>query len=64
MEPNPARWRKSRHSAVNGCVEVAFVGNQVAVRDSKDRGGPILVFSVPEWRAFILGVQDGDFDRA
>jgi hypothetical protein len=64
MEHNHAKWRKSSHSAINGCVEVAFVEDQVAVRDSKDRGGPILVFSVPEWRAFLRGVQDGDFDHA
>jgi uncharacterized protein DUF397 len=64
MDPDHAEWRKSRHSAINGCVEVAFVENQVAVRDSKDRGGPILMFSDLEWRAFVRGVQDGDFDPA
>lgn len=64
MDPDDAKWRKSRYSAINGCVEVAFVEDRVAVRDSKDRGGPILVFSVLEWQAFVQGVQDGDFDRA
>ena len=63
MDPNPAEWRKSRHSGVSNCVEVAFVEDQVAVRDSKDPGGPVLVFSVLEWRAFIQAVRDGDFDR-
>ena len=39
-----ANWRKSSASGANGCVEVAFVEGQVAVRDSKDRAGPVLVF--------------------
>lgn len=45
----------------NGCVEVAFVDNQVAVRDSKHRGGPVLVFTPAEWEAFLGGVSDGQF---
>jgi hypothetical protein len=56
-------WRKSSHSADGACVEVACVkGHQVLVRDSKDRSGPVLQFSVPEWRAFLGGVHDGEFD--
>jgi uncharacterized protein DUF397 len=34
----------------------------MAVRDSKDRTGPILIFGVSGWAAFIAGVKDGDFD--
>jgi hypothetical protein len=58
-----ATWRKSTHSANNGCVEVAFVDGQVAIRDSKDRTGPMLVFTAPEWEAFIAGARDGEFDQ-
>jgi Domain of unknown function (DUF397) len=54
-------WRKSTRSGTNGCVEVAFVGDRVAVRDSKDRGGPVLVFTAHEWEAFIGGARDGEF---
>jgi transcriptional regulator with XRE-family HTH domain len=46
-------WRKSSLSVQHNCVEVAFVDGRVAVRDSKDRQGPVLVFSDHEWRAFI-----------
>jgi len=43
-------------------VEVAFVDGKVAVRDSKDRRGPVLVFTPAEWEAFVGGVRDGEFD--
>jgi hypothetical protein len=59
-----ATWRKSTYSGANGdCVEVA--GNLpgiVAVRDSKNRGGPALVFPRPAWRAFLSGAKDGEFN--
>jgi hypothetical protein len=55
-------WRKSTKSGLNGCVEVAFVDGKVALRDSKDRHGPVLLFSPAEWRAFLAGARDGEFD--
>jgi uncharacterized protein DUF397 len=56
-------WRKSSLSTTNGCVEVAFVGDRVAVRDSKQQGrGPVLEFTAVEWAAFLGGVRGGEFD--
>jgi hypothetical protein len=55
-------WQKSTYSTVNGCVEVAFLDGLVAVRDSKDRQAQTLRFTPGEWRAFIDGVRDGEFD--
>ncbi len=56
-------WRKSSLSTTNGCVEVAFVGDRIAVRDSKQQGrGPVLEFTAVEWAAFLDGVRDGEFD--
>ena len=56
-------WRKSSLSTTNGCVEVAFVGDRIAVRDSKQRGrGPVLEFTATEWAAFLGGVLGGEFD--
>jgi hypothetical protein len=57
-----AVWRKSSRSGANGCVEVAFADGKVAVRDSKDQRGPVLMFTPVEWDAFVGGVRDGEFD--
>jgi hypothetical protein len=61
-----AEWRKSTRSGDNGgnCVEVASnLSGIIAVRDSKDPTGPALIFTPDEWRAFIGGVRDGEFDN-
>jgi len=53
------RWRKSSHSSNQGnCVEVAAVpdGGR-AVRDSKNRGGPVLTFTHDAWAAFVSRVK-------
>lgn len=57
-------WRKSRHSGTeDACVETAFLPDgDVAVRDSKNRAGPVLRYAPREWRAFIAGVKDGEFE--
>jgi hypothetical protein len=64
-ELSVARWRKSSHSngtGGNNCVEVADLTGAVAVRDSKGRDGPILIFTPSEWTAFLAGVRAGEFD--
>jgi hypothetical protein len=63
MDLSRALWRKSTCSGGNGaCVEIAGTDHGVAVRDSKDRGGPVLMFTPGEWRAFAAGVKAGRFD--
>ncbi|MCG5215281.1 DUF397 domain-containing protein [Streptosporangium sp. KLBMP 9127] len=57
-----ADWRTSSLSGGNGeCVEVAFVGQHVAVRDSKNPDGAVLFFTPGEWQAFTGGVHLGEF---
>ncbi len=64
IDLSTAQWRKSVRSGPNcdNCVEVAFVGGAVALRDSKDPDGPALVFTPGEWGAFTAGAKDGEFD--
>jgi hypothetical protein len=50
-------WTKSWASASDNCVEVALTTDRVLVRDSKDRPGPVLSFTRPEWEAFLIGVR-------
>lgn len=58
-----ADWHKSSYSSQNGnCVEVATnLPDVVAVRDSKDPEGSVLVVTADAWRAFIVQVQAGEF---
>lgn len=59
-----AVWQKSSRSGPNcdNCVEVAFVDKAIAVRDSKNPTGPVLIFTADEWDAFVGGAKDGEFD--
>ena len=61
-----AIWVKSSLSFSNGnCVEVASLpGGEIGVRNSRDPGGPVLRFTPDEWRAFLGGVRNGEFDRS
>lgn len=60
-----AQWFTSTHGDTDGdnCVEVAFVDEAIAVRDSKNPQGPALIFTAAEWDAFVGGARDGEFDR-
>jgi hypothetical protein len=55
----------SSYCHTGGCVAVAILPDgAVAVRDNKVSDGPILRFSTEEWRTFIAGVKDDEFDIA
>jgi hypothetical protein len=57
-------WRRAARCAGDGdCIEVAhFPEGEVAIRSSKDAHGNYLTFSTEEWRAFVDGVESGEFD--
>ena len=60
MDLTRAEWRKSSRSGDNGgaCVEVARnLPGVVAIRDSKNPHGPVLVVSKDEWARFITDVR-------
>jgi hypothetical protein len=58
-----APWMKSSYSGPQGnCVEVAYLsGGEVAMRNSRDPGGPALIFTGAVWNAFLIGARDGEF---
>jgi hypothetical protein len=57
-------WLKAQSSSHNGqCVEIASTAGKIAIRDSKDPDGPILVYTPAEFRAFLDGARHGEFDR-
>jgi Domain of unknown function (DUF397) len=61
-----AFWHKSSFSNLNGsCVEIAPLRpDRIGIRDTKDNGaGPVLIFTRPEWSAFIAGAKEGQFDN-
>ena len=67
MDLDGAVWRTSSRSSGSGssdCVEVADnLPDLVAVRDSKDRGGPVLAFTPAAWASFVAAARAGAFDR-
>ena len=56
-----AEWRKSGYSSQSGnCVEVAInMPGTVAIRDSKDTQGPILVIGHDDWQALTRQIKGG-----
>ncbi|MFF6805705.1 DUF397 domain-containing protein [Streptomyces sp. NPDC012616] len=57
VDVTQARWQKSSYSGgANDCVEVADLGEQAAVRDSKDIDRRPLLFSKAAMRALVTGI--------
>jgi hypothetical protein len=59
-----SEWIKASKSNGGGnCVEIRRNGESIEVRDSKDRGGPILRLTVAEFDAFLDGARNAEFDH-
>ncbi|MFC8362027.1 DUF397 domain-containing protein [Streptomyces griseorubiginosus] len=55
--------KSSASGQQDNCVEVAPLSDGGrAVRDTKDKTGPILMFTPTEWTAFVVGVKASEFD--
>lgn len=61
MDLTDAAWRKSSYSGNNGgnCVEVASLPGTIAVRDSRDPCGPVLLVTPQGWQAFTATLKTG-----
>ena len=59
-----AHRRKSSASNPSGsCVEIAELPDgMIAVRNSRDKSGPALVYPRTELAGFLHGVKNGEFD--
>jgi len=57
-------WRASSYSGGSGeCVEVTLKSpKSIAVRDSKNKRGSFLVFTLTEWERFTYEIKGGKFD--
>ena len=63
LETSRLVWRRSPACASGACVEVAFDGDRVLIRDSKNPEREPLAFTAEEWHAFAAGVAAGAFTR-
>jgi hypothetical protein len=61
-----AHWRKSSFSGGpnSNCVEIAPTHSGIAIRDSKNRHGPVLLVDTPAWHQLIQSVRNGQFEPA
>lgn len=60
-ETNVPGWRRSSRCGSTTCVEVARVEDQYLIRDSKNPDAAALSFTAAEWKAFVEGVNAGEF---
>lgn len=62
-----ANWSTGRSDGSGQCVEIATeipaAPGFVAVRDSKNRPGPALVFTDAEWATHLDSVRAGLYDK-
>ncbi|TDD27782.1 DUF397 domain-containing protein [Actinomadura sp. KC06] len=60
MDLRSAKWRKSTYTGSNGgnCVELADAAGAVAVRDSKDPDGPVLLLTRAALRTAVQSAAE------
>lgn len=60
-----AQWQAGQHAdPQDDRLELAVLpGGAIAMRNSGYPGGPALIYTPAEIKAFIAGAKDGDFDE-
>ncbi|GHJ31773.1 MULTISPECIES: DUF397 domain-containing protein [Streptomyces] len=62
LDISGVEWLSAPGSTSEDRVEIAYLPNgAVAMRNSADPG-TVLRYTEAEWRAFVLGARDGEFD--
>ncbi|WP_100447370.1 DUF397 domain-containing protein [Glycomyces xiaoerkulensis] len=64
FDTSSARWeRTTREDGTPAALEIGYADNgMVALRLAEDPDGDVLIYTPSEWKAFVEGVKDGEFD--
>ncbi|MBB2943473.1 hypothetical protein FB565_003186 [Actinoplanes lutulentus] len=62
IDRNALAWRVAARSSGGNCVQVAKTDNLIAVRNSRHPDGEIILYTKPEFEAFLDGAKKGEFD--
>ncbi|KUL23172.1 hypothetical protein ADL15_46780 [Actinoplanes awajinensis subsp. mycoplanecinus] len=62
FDRNALAWRIATRSTGGNCVEVAKTDNLIAVRNSRRPEAEIILYTQPEFAAFLDGAKKGEFD--
>lgn len=62
IDRNALAWRIASRSAGGNCVQVAKASDLIAVRHSRNPDGEIILYTKPEFSAFLDGAKQGEFD--
>ena len=57
-------WLRARKCSTGACIEVAFDGETVILRNSADPNRTLLLASREDWDAFSEAVRNGEFEAA
>ncbi|MEU8623485.1 DUF397 domain-containing protein [Streptomyces sp. NPDC048669] len=63
LDLSDVKWIGAPDSDPHDRVEIAHLPDgAVAMRKAATPGGPVLCYDAAEWKAFILGARNGEFD--
>jgi hypothetical protein len=55
-------WRTAERCNGGECIEIGTLGGSVLIRNAADPDGACVTLTRDEWRVFVAGVKEGDFD--